>query len=65
MATGISNGKQTVKLYSSVNCGKKMYQRAFYQAGERIQKNFSDKAEAKRVARQILDGLTNVAIAGA
>jgi hypothetical protein len=59
MATEISNGKRTVKLYQSVNRGKKMYQLAFYAAGRRIQKNFSDKSEAKRVAHQILGGLTN------
>jgi len=59
MATEISNGKQTVKLYRSVNRGKEMYQLAFYQAGRRVQKNFADKAEAKRVAKQILGELTN------
>jgi len=35
-----------------------MYQLAFYTAGRRIQKNFRDKSEAKRVANQILRGLT-------
>src|SRR6202142_4160653 len=59
MATEISNGKQTVKLYQSVNRGKEMYQLAFYQAGRRVQKNFADKSEAKRVAKQILGELTN------
>src|ERR1700722_11347938 len=59
MATEISNGKQTVKLYRSVNRGKEMYQLAFYQAGRRVQKNFADKSEAKRVAKQILGELTN------
>lgn len=59
MATVITNGKQTVKLYQSVNRGKAMYQLAFYTAGRRIQKNFKDKAEAKRVANQILGGLTH------
>ncbi|MCE0499280.1 MAG: tyrosine-type recombinase/integrase [Methylacidiphilales bacterium] len=59
MATEISNGKQTVKLYSSVNRGKAMYQLAYYAGGRRVQKNFADKSEAKRVARQILGGLTN------
>jgi len=59
MATEISNGKQTVKLYSSVNRGKAMYQLAYYFGGQRVQRNFSDKAEAKRVARQILGGLSN------
>src|ERR1700677_1435639 len=63
MATEISNGKQTGNLYGSVNRGKEMYQLAFYQAGRRVQKNFSDKAEAKRVAKQILGELTNDAVA--
>ena len=58
MATEISNGKQTVKLYRSVDRGKAMYQLAFYTAGRRIQKNFRDKSKAKRVANQILRGLT-------
>jgi integrase len=58
MATEFSNGKQTVKLYHSVNRGKAMYQLAFYTAGRRIQKNFRDKSEAKRVAGRILRGLT-------
>jgi integrase len=59
MATEISNGKQTVKLYCSVNRGKAMYQLAYYMGGRRVQKNFADKSEAKRVAKQILGGLTN------
>jgi len=58
MATDISNGNQTVKLYRSVNRGKTMYQVAFYAAGRRIQKNFRDKSKAKRTADQILRGLT-------
>jgi len=63
MATEISNGKQTVKLYCSVNRGKAMYQLAYYMGGRRVQKNFADKSEAKRVAKQILGGLTNDAVA--
>ena len=59
MATEISNGSRTVKLYQSVNRGKAMYQLAYYMGGRRVQKNFADKAEAKRVAKQILGGLTN------
>jgi hypothetical protein len=59
MATEISNGRQTVKLYSSVNRGKAMYQLAYYTGGRRVQRNFADKAEAKRVARQILGELSN------
>jgi hypothetical protein len=35
-----------------------MFQLAFYTAGRRVQKNFTDKSEAKRVAKQILGGLT-------
>jgi integrase len=58
MATDISNGNQTVKLYRSVNRGKAMYQVAFYAAGRRIQKNFRDKSKARRAADQILRGLT-------
>src|ERR1700678_1774357 len=63
MATEISNGSQTVKLYQSVNRGKAMYQLAYYMGGRRVQKNFADKAQAKRVAKQILAGLTNDAAA--
>jgi len=59
MATEISNGRQTVKLYSSVNRGKALYQLAYYAGGRRVQKNFADKSEAKRVARQILGELSN------
>jgi len=57
MATEISNGSQTVKLYRSVNRGKAMYQLAYYMGGRRVQKNFKDKSEAKRVARAVLGGL--------
>ena len=59
MATVFTNGKQTVKLYHSVNRGKAMYQLAYYAGGRRVQKNFADKAEAKRVAKQILGELSN------
>ncbi len=63
MATEISNGKQTVKLYQSVNRGRAMYQLAYYAGGKRVQKNFADKAEAKRVARAVLGGLAEDAVA--
>jgi integrase len=36
-----------------------MYQLAYYAGGRRVQKNFADKAEAKRVARSILGELSN------
>lgn len=57
MATVITNGKQTVKLYQSVNRGRALYQLAYYNGGRRVQQNFADKAEAKRVAKQVLGGL--------
>jgi integrase len=59
MVKEISNGRQTVKLYRSVNRGKAMYQLAYYAAGRRIQKNFADKSERNRVATQILGNLSN------
>ena len=63
MATEISNGKQTVKLYRSVNRGKARYQLAYYAGGRRVQRNFTDKSEAKRVARAVLGGLAEDAVA--
>jgi hypothetical protein len=57
MVTEISNGRETIRLYSSVNRGKPMYQLSYYLAGKRIQKNFSKKSEAKRIARAVLDGI--------
>jgi hypothetical protein len=59
MATEFSNGRQTVKLYHSINRGKALYQLAYYAGGRRVQKNFADKSEAKRVARQLLGDLSN------
>jgi hypothetical protein len=46
MVTQLSNGKQTIKLYRSVNRGKPMYQLSYYFGGRRVQKNFSTKLEA-------------------
>jgi len=59
MVREISNGRQVVKLYHSVNRGKAMYQLAYYACGRRVQKNFADRSEAKRVAKQILGELSN------
>jgi integrase len=59
MVREISNGRQTVKFYRSVNRGKTMYQLAYYAAGRRVQKNFADKSEATRIAKQILGDLSN------
>jgi hypothetical protein len=53
MATEISNGKQTVKLYQSVNRGKALYQLAYYMGGRRVQRNFFDNSEAERAARAV------------
>lgn len=36
-----------------------MFQLAYYNGGKRVQQNFADKAQAKRVARQVLSGLTD------
>jgi len=57
MATLITNGKQTIKLYQSSNRGKPLYQLAYYKGGRRVQRNFADKAEAKRTANQVLGGM--------
>jgi hypothetical protein len=57
MATLITNGKQTIKLYQSSNRGKPLYQLAYYTGGRRVQRNFADKAEAKRTANQVLGGM--------
>jgi integrase len=59
MATVITNGKQTVKLYHATNRGKPMYQLAYYRGGVRVKKNFSDKSHAKREANLILGGLAD------
>src|ERR1700679_652643 len=58
MVREISNGRQVVKLYHSVNRGKAMYQLAYYIGGRRVQKNFADKAEAKRVAQETIKAET-------
>jgi integrase len=62
MVTQLSNGKQTIKLYRSVNRGKPMYQLSYYFGGRRVQKNFSTKLEAKRIASIILNSLSIAAV---
>jgi hypothetical protein len=59
MVSEISNGRQTVKLYHSVDRGKAMYQLAYDAGGRRVLRNFADKAGAKRVAKLILGNLSN------
>jgi hypothetical protein len=39
MARVITNGKQTIKLYHSVNRGKPLFQLAYYAGGRRVLKN--------------------------
>jgi integrase len=62
MVTQFSNGKQTVKLYRSVNRGKPMYQLSYYFGGRRVQKNFANKWDAKRIASIILNSLSIAAV---
>jgi hypothetical protein len=55
MATEIPNGKQSVKLYHSVNRGKAMYQLSYYAGGRRVQKNFADKCGSSEPTHTITD----------
>ena len=57
MATVITNGRQTIKLYQSSNRGKPLYQLAYYLGGRRVLRNFVDKAQAKRTANNLLGGM--------
>ncbi len=57
MATLFTNGTETIKLYESINRGKPLYQLAYYAGGRRVQRNFSDKAKAKRTAKRVLGTL--------
>ena len=57
MATLFTNGTETIKLYESINRGKPLYQLAYYTGGRRVQRNFSDKAKAKRTAKRVLGTL--------
>jgi hypothetical protein len=58
MATVITNGKQTIKLYQSSNRGKPLYQLAYYLGGRRVLRNFADKSQAKRTANGLLGGMS-------
>ncbi len=59
MAKEISNGIHTVKLYDYKDRGRRMHQLAYYEAGRRKLRNFSDKSEAETIAHQVLGQLTN------
>ena len=59
MAKEISNGIHTVKLYDYKDRGRRMHQLAYYEAGRRKLRNFSNKSEAETIAHQVLGQLTN------
>lgn len=50
----ISNGNDTVKIYGFSSRGRPCYQLAFYRAGLRERRTFSNKDAAKREAKVIL-----------
>ncbi len=57
----ISNGQNTVKIYTGSINGRPYYQISFYRAGRRERRTFSDKQEAKREAKAILGQLASQA----
>ena len=57
----ISNGQDTVKIYTGTSRGQAYYQISFYRAGRRERRTFSDKGEAKREAKVILGQLATQA----
>jgi len=57
MATVITNGKQTIKLYQSKSRGRPFFQLSYYMGGRRVLRNFADKAQAKRTANNLLGGM--------
>ena len=59
----ISNGRDTVKIYGFTSRGRPCYQLAFYRAGLRERRTFSDKDAAKREAKVILGQLASTAVA--
>jgi|GEM_PF-5683123 len=54
-----SNGRDTVKIYTTTVRGKPFYQLAFYRAGRRERRTFSDRAEAKREGKLVLTQLAS------
>ena len=59
----MSNGRDTVKIYGVTSRGRPCYQLAFYRAGLRERRTFSDKEAAKREAKAILCQLASTAVA--
>lgn len=54
-----SNGKEVVKIYESSVRGQAIYQIAYYQAGQRKRKSFTNLSEAKREAKLLLGHISN------
>lgn len=54
-----SNGRDTVKIYTTTVRGKPLYQLALYRAGRHERRTFADRAEARRVAKLILTQLAS------
>jgi integrase len=57
----LSNGRDTVKIYTSNARGKPLFQVAFYRAGRRERRSFANRGEAKREAKLILTQLGSTA----
>jgi len=55
----ISNGHDTVKIYTGTSRGRAYYQISFYRAGRRERRTFSDKKAAKQEAKVILGQLAS------
>ena len=55
----ISNGHDTVKIYTGASRGRAYYQISFYRAGRRERRTFSDKNAAKQEAKVILGQLAS------
>ncbi|MEI7959149.1 MAG: tyrosine-type recombinase/integrase [Verrucomicrobiota bacterium] len=53
----LSNGRDTVKIYTSSARGKTLFQVSFYRAGRRERRSFANRAKAKREAKLILTQL--------
>jgi hypothetical protein len=50
----ISNDQQEIKIYTTENHGRPLYQLSYYRGGRRERRSFADLNEAKREARIIL-----------
>ena len=57
-----SNGRDTVKIYTSTARGKPLFQVAYYRAGCRERRSFSNRAQATREAKLILTQLASATV---